>query len=279
MLHIRTMTLADVPAGMRLKDMAGWNQLEVDWIRALDLEPGGCFLAEIDGLEVGTVTTCRFGDVGWVAMMLVDPNFRRQGIGKALMERAIGYLEELGVRSIRLDATPMGQPLYEKLGFVPQYQLIRHAGMLPANPPVDGVIPFTLQHLNSMLALDEHVVQAERHRYILQLYHHQPQAVRFVLNEEGSLQGFMMARPGALAWQLGPCIAEDEAGAMLLADAWHQYAGKSVFLDIAVHHEQASQMAKAQGLTEQRRLQRMSRGQPVIERFPEMWVSSGPAKG
>ena len=37
--------------------------------------------------------------------------------------------EELGCTTIRLDATPLGQPLYESLGFVPQYELTRYAGI------------------------------------------------------------------------------------------------------------------------------------------------------
>src|SRR5690348_4685599 len=112
------MTLADIPAGMRLKEQAGWNQLEADWRRLLDWQPDGCFLAELDGAPVGTVTTCRLGAVAWVAMMLVEAGQRRRGIGRALMVHALDDLDARGVRTVRLDATPLGRPLYETLGFV-----------------------------------------------------------------------------------------------------------------------------------------------------------------
>ena len=72
MLQIRPMTLSDVPLGMRLKAQAAWNQLEGDWRRFLDLQPDGAFVAELDGTPAGTVTTCIFGPVAWVAMMLVE---------------------------------------------------------------------------------------------------------------------------------------------------------------------------------------------------------------
>src|SRR5439155_20889733 len=123
MIRVRRMTAPDVSLGMRLKEQAGWNQTEADWRRCLDLEPDGCFVAEFDAVAVGTTTTCIFGTVAWIAMVLVDSAMRGRGVGKALMNRALEYLDASGVRSVRLDATPLGQPLYEKLGFVEQFQL------------------------------------------------------------------------------------------------------------------------------------------------------------
>jgi len=130
-IHIRRMTTADIPLGMQLKEQAGWNQTEADWLRFLDLEPDGCFVAEWNGEPVATTTTCILGDVAWVAMVLVDAGVRRHGIGTALMQQALRFLDERNVRSIRLDATPLGRPVYEKLGFVPDYQLARFDGILP----------------------------------------------------------------------------------------------------------------------------------------------------
>src|SRR5947209_18008666 len=53
-IHIRLMAEADLPFGMRLKAANGWNQTEADWRRYLELQPDGCFLAELDGKPVGT---------------------------------------------------------------------------------------------------------------------------------------------------------------------------------------------------------------------------------
>jgi hypothetical protein len=51
------MHAADIPAGMRLKAIAGWNQTEVDWRLLLAAHPTGCFVAEDRGRIIGTVTT------------------------------------------------------------------------------------------------------------------------------------------------------------------------------------------------------------------------------
>jgi len=78
MIHVREFTTNDLAFGMRLKTAAGWNQMEADWKRAFELEPHGCFVAEYEGRPAGTTTTCVFGDVAWIAMVLVDEALRGQ---------------------------------------------------------------------------------------------------------------------------------------------------------------------------------------------------------
>src|SRR5437868_6482511 len=102
MIHIRPMTPADIPFGMSLNEQAGWNQVAADWERMLALEPEGCFAAEWNGTPAGTVTTCVFGPVAWIAMMLVEESQRGRGIGRALMEQSLSFLESRDVRTVRL---------------------------------------------------------------------------------------------------------------------------------------------------------------------------------
>src|SRR4026209_2214962 len=116
-IEIRLLFESDVPAAMRLKDAAGWNQTEADWRRLLSLEPNGCFAAVKEGRLIGTTTTTTYGnDLAWMGMVLVDPQQRRQGIATRLMNVAIDYLKDK-VATVKLDATAQGQPLYEQLGF------------------------------------------------------------------------------------------------------------------------------------------------------------------
>ena len=66
MLRVRGMSAADVPLGLQLTGQAGWNQTEADWRRFLDLQPDGCFVAELDGAAAGTAAAFVFGPVAWV---------------------------------------------------------------------------------------------------------------------------------------------------------------------------------------------------------------------
>ena len=121
-MHLRAMTKGDVPSGMRLKELAGWNQTANDWDRFLEASPEGCFVAESHGEVRGTVTTIVYESrFAWVGMVLVDPDHRGQGIGTQLLLRAIEYLDGLGITTVKLDATPKGKPIYERLGFVTEY--------------------------------------------------------------------------------------------------------------------------------------------------------------
>jgi GNAT superfamily N-acetyltransferase len=124
--RFRSMTIEDIPEAMQLKDSAGWNQTTADWARFLSASPEGCFVPEHEGRVVGTSTTILYeGRFAWIGMVIVDSQYRGQGIGTALLERAIRYLDSRNVPCMKLDATPQGKPLYEKLGFVSEYDIER----------------------------------------------------------------------------------------------------------------------------------------------------------
>ena len=121
---LRPMREADLTAAMRLKTVAGWNQVEADWRFFLEQRPEGCFVAQSDDLVIGTVTTVAYGPrLAWISLLLVDPAFRRQGIGTRLMRAALDSLD--GWETIALDATPAGRPVYERLGFRAEHKLVR----------------------------------------------------------------------------------------------------------------------------------------------------------
>src|SRR5262249_12013349 len=184
-----------------------------------------------------------FGPVAWVAMVLVDAERRKQGIGTALMEHTLAYLEGRGVRSVRLDATPLGRPIYEKLGFVTEYKLIRFAGLLPglgcplAEPTLPDDVP-------GLLALDRRVTSTDRHKVLEKLFAEEPEAVRVARGANGSIRGFLVARPGARARQIGPCIGDRGAAICLLFDAMERYGRQTVFLDVPLPNRPAVDFAE-----------------------------------
>ena len=59
-ISLRMMTPDDIPAGLRLKEIAGWNQTRGDWERFLFASPQGCFVAEADGEVAGTAATISY---------------------------------------------------------------------------------------------------------------------------------------------------------------------------------------------------------------------------
>jgi GNAT superfamily N-acetyltransferase len=278
MIRIRPMTTADIALGMRLKEQAGWNQTEADWRRCLALEPAGCFVAAWNGTPAGTTTTCIFGSVAWVAMVLVETSLRGRGVGKTLMEHALAFLDGAGVRSVRLDATALGQPLYDQLGFVTQFPLTRYEGSLPAAEPTQDVETARPDQFAELLRLDRAVTGTDRRRYLEYIFGDDPSAIR-VVNQHSRVVGFSIARRGSRAIQLGVLLTQPDAGPRLFADACHHHRGRHVYVDIPAENAAAADLVRALGLTPQRQLMRMGRGPLVQERIPELWASSGPEKG
>jgi GNAT superfamily N-acetyltransferase len=278
-MNIRKLTAADIPFGLRLTAQNHWNQLEGDWRRQLDLEPDGCFLAERAGLPIGTACCCVFDEVAWINLVLVDKAQRCQGIGSALLRHVVQYLDARGVASIRLDATPLGQPIYEKFGFLGEFTLTRFEGTLPAAfQEAPGAEPMTRADLAAVCRLDQAVTQTRRQKLLRHLVEAYPEVSR-KFAPDGELEGYSLARPGSRAWQIGPVQGSPQAGRVLLVDAARRFAGQRVHLDVPADHAEAVALAQALGLTPQRPFLRMSRGRRGQENLPLFWSSFGPEKG
>src|SRR5262249_9202595 len=104
------------------------------------------------------------------------------------------------------------------------------------------------------------------------------EALRMV-QRNGVVQGFLLARRGSRAVYVGPCRATAEAGPLLLAEACQRFAGQPVFLDGPVKNSIAISLVEARGLKVQRRLLWMWRGPKGNPGTEGLWASWGPEKG
>ncbi len=279
MLRIRLMDLDDVPLGCRLKDTAGWNQRCADWQRLLALEPAGCFVAEWDGQPVGTTCVTRFDTIAWISMVLVDAAHRGRGIGTQLMRHALAWLDQCGTRTVRLDATPLGRTVYEKLGFVGQYGVARWEGAAVGGELGPETTVAADIDLEAISALDQQVTGTPRGPLLARLFAERPQGMRVAV-ARGRITGFSGVRLGERARQIGPVVALDAlSGSALLDAAFFEHQGQTVLLDVPLPNGAAVQWAEARGLRIQRQFLRMIRGQPVADRPEQIWASFGPEKG
>jgi GNAT superfamily N-acetyltransferase len=257
---LRVMTMADVPGGMRLKDIAGWNQTPVDWERFLRASPAGCFVAEADGRVVGTATTITYeGRFAWISMVLVDPEYRGQGLGTRLLEKTIEYLDACRVPSLKLDATPQGKPIYEKLGFASEYEIER---WVLRRSPGAGAAPgaATRPDLNRVLTLDREVFGANRSE-LLRSLDRETAAFTLAIQQHGDLAAYAFGRRGSRADHLGPWMARERAAAEELL---HGFLGRSrretVFVDALKSNAFALPLLRACEFEFSRPLTRMVRG-------------------
>src|SRR5262249_11249414 len=175
-------------------------------------------------------------------------------------------------------ATPLGQPLYEMLGFVEQFPLTRYEGSLACADPPQDLDTARPNQFEELLRLDQTVTGTDRGKYLEYVFGNDPSAIR-VATRAGRVIGFASARPGSRAIQLGVYLTEPDAGPRLFADACQRSQGRQVYVDIPTSNKAAGELIRVIGLTPQRHLMRMCRGPLVQERIPELWASSGPEKG
>ena len=253
---IRLMTEEDIRAGMRLKEAAGWNQTTRDWANLLAIEPQGCWVYEVNGVVAGSTTAVLYRqELAWIGMVLVLPEYRGRGIARQLMQHALRHLDERGGRCGKLDATDMGKPLYEQLGFVDEALIERWAGVFDAvNAEESGTRPQRLVDIGSIAAPDRAAFGADRSRLLRRLLEVFP-------HDAARLPGgYVMGRPGSNAHFLGPCVADHSADARrLIAHVLARHAGSLLFWDLLPANEEAVALARSFGFEPRRKLWRMAR--------------------
>jgi creatinine amidohydrolase len=279
---IRPMVSADIDAGLRLSRSAGWNQRRNDWAFFFEAGQGKAFVAVRNGEVVGTVTTMTYeGGLGWIGMVLVDEAMRRRGIATRLVESAVEALS--ACRCIKLDATPEGKAVYDRLGFEAESTLGRM--VVPVAPRLressSNVRPMQDSDVDAVVQLDAAAFGAERLLVVDRFRALAPEFAFVGEDDAGGLTGFSLGRHGDRFEQIGPLIAVDIDGARaLLAATAANAEGKPMALDVPHHDEAWGHWLSSHGFVEQRMFVRMRRGTSIHADRPECtFAVSGPELG
>jgi GNAT superfamily N-acetyltransferase len=276
------MTTADIAVGLGLSRAARWNQTERDWELFLRLSPDGCRVAVIDERVIGTVATVRYENrFAWIGMVLVDQAERGQGVGSRLMAEALDVLKDMP--SIRLDATPAGHTVYQKLDFVDEYRLSRMETVvsnqrltLRRNP----ARPMTKDDLPAVAIFDRQVFGADRRLTLEWMLDGAPEYA-WITEESGQIAGYIFGRHGLNFEQLGPIVARDQWTARGLVSACLiGQAGKPFIVDALSHEADWRAWLESIGFREQRPFIRMfHRYNPFPGLPPKQFGILGPEFG
>ncbi len=109
----------------------------------LDQYPRGAKVAHAGGRLIGFCLSHRWGSLGWIGPVVVEPDWQGQGIGRALTEPAVQTLEADGCTTIALETWPHHLPnlrFYMQLGFIPLASVfILETAAQPSRSPGLGV--------------------------------------------------------------------------------------------------------------------------------------------
>jgi GNAT superfamily N-acetyltransferase len=282
-IEIRLLSESDIPAAMKLKESAGWNQTENDWRCLLRLEPDGCFGATLDAELVGTTTTTTYGDeLAWIGMVLVQPEKRRLGIATKLLKTALDYLSQK-VTTIKLDATPAGRPVYERLGFQVEGLIERWSAVgtsVANNGDVQSAVTLDMNTRGELFTLDRRAFDADRSKLIQTLIDNSSVPVVLARAGDGSLIGYALARSGSNAEYVGPVVTRDSSQVGELLDRiLGRLKQQRVYVDFNTAADISSSVLLERGFVKERELIRMSYGDSSNRTSSFVFAIAGPEVG
>lgn len=216
--------------------------VEVDALReAIEWPPGSWFFTPIlesggylplvrddSGSLIGMGLGAAFGTGGFIGNMVVQPERQRRGIGATVFEHLLRWFETKGVTNVQLEATPEGQPLYERYGFTPRWESV--TGVCTALPdPGDSVVhAVTEADWVDVRKLAMRAYGHDREAFFRALAAYPETEEAAVLRDNGRVTAFAIRRPG----RVGPLVADSETAAESLARALLNRAGEGVRVPI-----------------------------------------------
>lgn len=93
----------------------------------LKRNPDTCFVAEDEEKIIGVILTGNDGRRGYIYHTAVNPQYRKQGIGKQLVDSTISALKECGINKTALvvfESNETGNAFWEKIGFTKRSDLV-----------------------------------------------------------------------------------------------------------------------------------------------------------
>ena len=245
---LRPMHAGDLAAMHGLAQQMSWPHRPEDCAQLLALG-AGTVAVDATGRTVGGGLRWSFGrDVGTLGLVLVAPDQQGRGIGRALMKALIADSEP---RTLMLNATAEGLPLYEKLGFVSTGFVGQHQGRLTEGAVLSTAPDVPLRRAvpadhAALCALDAAVFGADRSALISSLL---AAGDAWLVDRAGQPAGFAIRRAFGRGMIIGPVVASSEDEAIALVASVAKAAPPGVLrIDIPAHAEGLAAWLTAAGL-------------------------------
>lgn len=273
-IRVRRITEDDFPFAVALTDTERWGFTVEDFQRFLALSPDGCFLIEYDDERAGLLTTMVYGRLGWIGNVIVSARLRGRGLGAAMLQHALDYLEDQGCLAVRLWAYENTTALYEKFGFrtdgLESRRWIGFGHTQHETPPAQRPKGAQLKLIDAravetIVALDRAQFGADRSRVLLRIVGDHPRSGYIARNADRSAAGFVLAKVSPKGCELGPWVVDPSpaskwAVAALLEAVLGRLAGQSIELGVYEGRADVHEFLIAHGFHRGFSTLRMTRG-------------------
>jgi predicted GNAT family acetyltransferase len=250
---IDALTRTDIAAAFDLSAEAGENQSLGDW--TMLLRHGETFsVRDSSGKPLAACATLNYPPrIGWIAVLLVSPPYRRRGIGTRLLRHVVERLRRQGLTPM-LDV-PAGAFEPEAFGFATLATIERWRGR--GRGPGAAVSPADEQ-LRDAIQRDAKVFGGKREALLLDLAA-RPDALTVTAGD-----AHLFCRTGRRSTQVGPVLADTAAaGTSIVGDAIDTIDGE-IILDVPSTQTELREMLAGRGFA-------------VVETFARMALGRAPA--
>jgi GNAT superfamily N-acetyltransferase len=145
---------ADLPYIGRLSPEA-WGDITPNFVNYISLPFCHPFKALQEGMPVGLGAIIENEDTVWLAQIIVHPSQRNKGIGKAITQYLVDSVDRHRFKTIMLDATHFGFPVYKSLGFEVVAEHVHFTGkVLDLETDYAHIIPFEERYRQDVYCID-----------------------------------------------------------------------------------------------------------------------------
>ena len=255
------LTAAYIPSTSMLDELVRYHRLQ----------PDGWILALRDERPVGMGGALISGACARIGLMAVLPEMQHQGIGAAMMQHLLEWIAHRGATTVLLDATPVGVPLYTKLGFIPDdtacaYIQRRSSGVVDA--PAKATTQLEPEELPEVIRYDEGRLGTQRTGVLTSYYEEFADRTFVARNSQGNIAGYLIAQ----ARRLGPWVADTpEIAGSLLQHALRLSFSPSPMALIPEYNQAARLLLEEAGFLPERHWQSMYLG-GIPDLYRRQWL-------
>ena len=283
-MEIRRLKKEEVPKVKKLCESVHWPYTLKDIERLYRLEPNGWFCARMNGQYVGQAMGLSIRSLGCVGIVIVHPDFRRQGIATAVTKTALDYLRMKGIKTIKLDATTEGYGIYERLSFIPEFSVLHYVREVHQESAFfeeeGGIESLRASEMELISDFDKKYFGVNRFNVLKAT---RKDSEGFILKERGKVRGYVMGRPMDYenGYWLGPWVAESRPSAeRLLKHVLNEYQNQEIRLGVLETNPGAQDLLTQYGFKIDFKITRMRFGPKLKREDPSgIYAEAGHEKG
>jgi ribosomal protein S18 acetylase RimI-like enzyme len=267
MVVFRPMEERDIPFALESATREGWHSSAASFRVHLMHDSDGCFIASYGERPVALMTSTCFPRTGWVGNLIVDPEMRRQGLGTRFMKYALGHLAARGCATVRLEADPLGEGIYRRLGFVNEFESPRFRREAGGDRPDVDPVPLLEADIPELRSFDAPYFGEDRGE-LLRFFLPEVRAT-YRVPRRGGLAGYLMAQPSLQGLRLGPWVArEPQAAAELLHMVLADFPDEDLVVALPGPNRAGCALLQESGFAATPSSLRMRRGEPIAAGQP-----------